>query len=205
MVQRSPTFVFPAEWLWAAQDRHYHADNDPAVADREGFTYPNKILREIVNQGVHAGIRAHPGRFDALEKAGFKLDRFGDIYENLYVRFGGHYVDIGCSARIAKGEIKMKTQRVKGLTENGLLFEGGEEVRADLIVLCTGFDHDFRKDAARILGPKAADEIDDFYGLDEEGEIRGHAKPAGREYCSFQNRQDIMLTLTRPSSVLSWR
>lgn len=79
MVQRSPTFVFPAEWLWAAEDRNYHANKDPGVADREEFTYPNKILREIVNQAVHAGIKANPDRFDALEDAGFKLDRFGDI------------------------------------------------------------------------------------------------------------------------------
>lgn len=100
---------------------------------------------------------------------------------NLYVRFGGHYVDIGASARIAKGEIKMKTSPVKQLTEDGLLFEDGSELGADLIVLCTGFDHDFRNDAARILGQDTADQIDEFYGMSEEGEIRGHARPAGRK------------------------
>lgn len=153
------------------------------MADREEYTYPNKILRTIVNQAVHTGIENNPKRFDDLEAAGFKLDRFGDIYNNLYVRFGGHYVDIGASARIAKGEIKMKTAAVERLTENGLLFEDGTEVGADLIVLCTGFDHDFRNDAARIVGPDIADQIDDFYGLDREGEIRGHARPAGRKCC----------------------
>ena len=123
MVQRSPTFVFPAEWLWAAEDREYHPEKHPAEADRETFTYPNKIMREIVNQAVHAGIGANPKRFDDLENAGFLLDRFGDIYTNLYVRFGGHYVDIGCSARIAKGEITVKTEPVKGLTKTGECLE----------------------------------------------------------------------------------
>ena len=181
IVQRNPTFIFPAEWLHAAEDVHYHADMHTGDADREAFTYPNKVMREIINRNVWAGIKASPERFDALEKAGFKVDRFGDIYNNLYVRFGGHYVDIGCSARIAKGEIKVNTEPVAHLTEDGLLFEDGKEVRADLIVLCTGFDKVFRNDAARIVGRDVAEQMDDFWGTDAEGEIRGHAKPAGRK------------------------
>ena len=138
-------------------------------------------MREIINRHVWAGIKASPERFDALEKAGFKVDRFGDIYSNIFIRFGGHYVDIGCSARIAKGEIKVKTEPVERLTEDGLLFEDGKEVGADLIVLCTGFDKVFRNDAARIVGRDVAEQMDEFWGTDAEGEIRGHAKPAGRK------------------------
>ena len=182
IVQRGATFVFPAEWLHAAEDTQYHPDKMPDVADREDFTYPNKIQREVINNHVWAGIKARPDRFDALEKAGFKLDRFGDTYNNLYVRLGGHYVDIGASARIAKGEIKVKTAPVKSLTGDGLLFEDGSEVGADLIVLCTGFDHVFRNDAAKIVGTEAAEQMDDYWGTDREGELRAHAKPAGREY-----------------------
>lgn len=184
MVQRNPTFVFPTEWLHAAEDRHYRVDTSAEEADKESFTYPNKILREMINRNVWAGIDASPERFDALEKAGFKLDRYGDIYDNLYVRFGGHYVDIGASARIAKGEIKMKGEPVKCLTEDGLEFEDGSKIGADLIVLATGFDHVFRNHAAKIIGKEAADQMDEFWGVDAEGEIRGHAKPAGREYGS---------------------
>lgn len=185
MVQRSPTFVFPAEWLHASQDAHYRADTTADDADKETLTYPSKILREMINRAVWSGIRASPDRFDALEKAGFKLDRYGDTYDNLYVRFGGHYVDIGASARIAKGEIKVKGEPVARLTENGLLFEDGTELGADLIVLATGFDHVFRNDAARIVGKDVADQMDEYWGVDAEGELRGHAKPAGREYLTF--------------------
>lgn len=181
MVQRNPTFVFPAEWLHGAEDLHYHANMAAEDADKESFTYPNKILREQINRAVWSGIKAFPDRFDALEKAGFKLDRYGDTYDHLYVRFGGHYVDIGASARIAKGEIKIKGEPVKHLTEDGLLFEDGTEIGADLIVLATGFDHVFRNDAARIIGKEAADQMDEFWGVDAEGELRGHAKPAGRK------------------------
>lgn len=42
-------------------------------------------------------------RFDALERAGFRVERYGDIFEFLCVRLGGHYLDVGCSAKIAAG------------------------------------------------------------------------------------------------------
>ena len=75
MVQRNSTFVFPAEWLHRAEDVHYHSKMAAEDADKESFTYPNKILREMINRAVWGAIKANPDRFDALENAGFKLDR----------------------------------------------------------------------------------------------------------------------------------
>ena len=203
MVQRTPTFVFPGEWLVAAEDVDYRPDTDPEVVDRKEFTYPHKILREMVNQEVHSAIRANLDRFDALESAGCMLNRFGDIYDNLYIRFGGHYVDIGCSERIAKGDIKVQSQPVVKIVKDGLSFRDGTEVKADVIVLCTGFNHNVRIDAARILGD-IADQVDDFYGIDSEGELKGHARPAGRKYRSTSGRSPA--NHTRCESILPrWR
>lgn len=193
MIQRGATFIFPAEWLHAAEDVHYRRDTDIAEADRESFTYPNKVMREIINRATWSSIKNNPERFDALEKAGFKVERYGDIYTNLYVRFGGHYVDIGACARIVKGEIKVKGVPVKGLSENGLLLEDGSELPADLIVLCTGFDHNFRNDAKKIVGETVANVMDDFWSMDKEGEVRAHAKLAGRQYC-HTGREATLLT-----------
>ncbi|KAK8214757.1 hypothetical protein M8818_002338 [Zalaria obscura] len=178
MVQRGKTFVFPAEVLHHAQNILYNTNIPTATADRLSSTFPNKIVREFTNRAVFRAADEMAAYFDALEAAGFRLDRKGDIYDNLYVRFGGHYVDVGTSARIAKGEIKMKTEAVKEWTEHGLRFDDGSEVEADLIVLCTGFEHDFRASAREILGD-VADQVDEFWGLDAEGEIRGAFKPAG--------------------------
>jgi hypothetical protein len=44
-------------------------------------------------------------RFDGLEQAGFKVERFGDMHHHLNERQGGHYVDVGTSAKIAKGMV----------------------------------------------------------------------------------------------------
>lgn len=137
----------------------------------------------MANRIIHGLIKAYPERFDALEKVGFKVDRPGDLYTNLYIRYGGHYVDIGNVARITSGQVKINTKPIKCLTENGLAFEDGSELEADLIVLATGFEHDFRKDAAEILGSEIAGQMENFWGVDSEGELRGFAKLAGRE-CS---------------------
>jgi hypothetical protein len=46
-----------------------------------------------------------PERFDALEQVGFKVIRYGDIVYQLYEKFGGHYMDVGASAKIANGQV----------------------------------------------------------------------------------------------------
>jgi cation diffusion facilitator CzcD-associated flavoprotein CzcO len=180
MLQRRPTFVLPVEWLHAGMAPDYNQTKDSSRADREAFTYPYKITRELINRTVHKLIDDNPTRFDALERAGFRLERYGDVTNNIYVRMGGHYIDTGASAKISAGQIKMKTQPVMSLTQNGLLFDDGSELKADLIVLSTGFDHDFRRQTGQIIGP-IADQIDDYWGVDNEGEIRAFAKPAGRK------------------------
>ena len=44
-----------------------------------------------------------PERFDSLERAGFKLDRGLDLWRALTKRNGGHYMDVGASAKISAG------------------------------------------------------------------------------------------------------
>ena len=195
MVQRNPTFIFPGEWLVAFHAHDYHMDKATEVADREQATQPYKIQREMANRRIHGLIAAYPERFDALEKAGFKVDRPGDLLTNLYIRAGGHYVDIGNCDRIVNGDVKIKTQPVVELTTDGLRFEDGTELKADLLVLCTGFEHDFSKDAAQIVGKEIAEQMDNFWGMDAEGELQGFAKLAGRKYlpriCSYFTADSI--------------
>lgn len=52
---------------------------------------------------LHTKAKEEPERFAALEKAGFRLDRTGDMTYYLLEKLGGHYMDVGTSAKIAKG------------------------------------------------------------------------------------------------------
>lgn len=54
--------------------------------------------------------RQEPERFDALEKAGFLLDRDGDMIYQIFERFGGHYMDVGASKKISSGMVRPMIQ-----------------------------------------------------------------------------------------------
>jgi len=70
-------------------------------------------------------------------------------------------------------------------TRTGLGFSDGTEVSADLIIFCTGFVGNMRTDVAQIFGKEVAARADDFWGLDEEGELRGVFKRNSRTLSSI--------------------
>ena len=67
-------------------------------------------------------------------------------------------------------------------TSDGLAFEDGTELKGDIIVFTTGFIQNMRQIAGQILGPEVEDQLEDFWGVDAEGELRGAFKHAGRRY-----------------------
>ncbi|KAF2703732.1 FAD/NAD(P)-binding domain-containing protein [Pleomassaria siparia CBS 279.74] len=179
MVQRSPTYVLPYEYHQRVQSRLYNDQVSVEVADRASFSTPIAITRQLALAGMHAAARAEPERFDALEKGGFKLERYGDIIYYIYVRMGGHYMDVGASKKIAQGQIKMKTNSLPvEYTTDGVRCENGDVLPADLLVFATGFETNMKRDVRRYFGD-VADRADDFWGVDEEGEILGAFKPTG--------------------------
>ena len=79
-------------------------------------------------------------------------------------------------------QIKMKSDSLPvAYTEDGLLFSNGDHLKADVIVFATGFVGNLRLVVADIFGPEVGSQVEDFWGLDDEGEIRGAFKPSGRK------------------------
>ena len=60
------------------------------------------------------------------------------------------------------------------------MFDPGTELEADVVIFATGFHSNMRNTIADIVGPTITDRIDNFWGLDEEGEVRGAWRPVGR-------------------------
>lgn len=165
-------------------------------SDRATLSLPVAIIRKMGLVGTKFAVDREHGRYDALEQAGFKVERYCDIWKSLVEQLGGHYQDVGCSAKIAAGLVRTCRVKVLTLTENdirqitvksdaspiqytstGLEFSDGSELEADVVVWCTGFEIDTRKHALRWFGPDVANGLDDCWGLDEEGELRGVFKP----------------------------
>ena len=51
----------------------------------------------------------------------------------------------------------------------------------DVIVFSTGFEGNLREALVPILGHDVASRLEDWWGVNEEGELRGAYKPSGRK------------------------
>ncbi|KAL5590066.1 hypothetical protein FOVSG1_011933 [Fusarium oxysporum f. sp. vasinfectum] len=148
------------------------------ISDRAMFSLPVSIARILSSKTFHAMARAQPERYEALERAGFRVDPFGDIQDAINIRLGGHYIDVGTSAKISKNLIKVKSDAAAvRYTEHGLAFSDGTEVKTDVIVLATGFVGNLRQHVEKIFGPAVAKKAGDCFGLNSEGEVLGAFKP----------------------------
>ncbi|KEF51438.1 uncharacterized protein A1O9_12587 [Exophiala aquamarina CBS 119918] len=180
MFQRGKTYVLPAEYLATVAGRSYRKDVATSDADQEAQSLPNVVSRLLFDKSLNAQAALQPERFDALERAGFQVQRYGDLLWHINERFGGHYIDVGCSERISRGEIKMKSGvSLTQFANDGLGFSDGSVVPADVIIFCTGFLGDMRSEVARLFGQQVADRTRGFWGLDVEGEFNGAFRPSG--------------------------
>ena len=123
--------------------------------------------------GLLTGFRGSPDYYEGLKRAGFLAVSEGPVHQQIYIRGGAHYPDIGAVAAISQGDIKVKTDLL-GLTESGLQFKDGE-LPADVVVYATGFDKDVRKQIYEMLREDVG--LDPVWGLDQEGEVRGVWRP----------------------------
>jgi hypothetical protein len=84
----------------------YNSEKPTELSDRNMFTNPIAVSRLVSAANLHAMARAQPERWDALERAGFKVDPYGDIQDAVNNRLGGHYIDVGTSAKISNGLVR---------------------------------------------------------------------------------------------------
>ncbi|KAK4947994.1 hypothetical protein LTR10_013047 [Elasticomyces elasticus] len=180
MIQRGKTPIYPAEYNSGWSDPIYNQHVPIEVADRLAIGFPNSIIRQMNIGGYKKLSGREPERYAALEKAGFRIEPNVDVWPILCGKQGGHYVDVGTSKKIGDGLIKIKNDAsLVGFTESGLLFDDGSTLAADFVVFCTGFVNDARDIAIDIVGPEVGELLDDYFFVDDEGEIRGAWKPQG--------------------------
>lgn len=79
-------------------------------------------------------------------------------------------------------QIKMQSSSLPvAYTENGLSCADGTTLPADLIVFATGFVGNLRLVVSNMFGPEVAGQLEDYWGMDDEGEIKGAFKQSGRK------------------------
>ncbi|KZO98462.1 dimethylaniline monooxygenase [Calocera viscosa TUFC12733] len=179
LIQRTPTMVLALEDVQALYARVFRADGPPLeVADIMWESTPIPISRTFskMTLGSDAVLAKHEG----LRKAGFMVAETDPLHA-VYNRGGGHYIDVGASALIIDGKIKMKAGvPITSFTPTGLSFEDGTTLDADVVVFATGYNLQSMSETARqIVGEEIGRKLKDVWGLDGESHLRGMHRNSG--------------------------
>ncbi len=172
MVQRSPTMVVNVDPSAQLYDQSYLGEGPPID------------IRDILNSGIplavikasHKLITNEVKKLDAallrrLEKVGFRLE-FGEDGTGWPLKFrtrgGGYYFNVGCSELIADQKIRLiQATDIKRFTADGLELGDGPTLRADLVVLATGYKGLDHVVASR-FGEAVAKRVGPIWGFDDK-------------------------------------
>ena len=171
MVQRSPTMVVNVDPSAQLYDQSYLGDGPPIdIRDTLNSGTPLAVIK-----ASHKLITNEVKKLDApllqrLEQAGFRLE-FGEDGTGWPLKFrtrgGGYYFNVGCSELIADRKIRLiQATDIKRFTADGLELGDGSTLRADLVVLATGYkglDHV----VSSLFGEAVAKRVGPIWGFDD--------------------------------------
>jgi putative flavoprotein involved in K+ transport len=199
MIQRSSTHVVKSDTLmdFGFKDLYSESALERGIttekADLLFASMPFRIMHKPQISIYEQIARKDAAFYDDLRKVGFMLD-FGDDGSGLMMkalrRGSGYYIDVGASAKIASGDIKLKSGvEIGEIKERSVVFSDGTELPADLIVYATGYGS-MNGWVAQIVSPEVADKVGKCWGFGSgttndpgpwEGELRNMWKPTRQE------------------------
>lgn len=181
VVQRGATRIYAPGHITQVQKRFWNDSTGAEYGDiisTEDAVVLNACLSNLV---MKMQKEAHDqAYYDGLAKAGFLAQNEGAVHNQIFCRVGRHYPDIGAGEAIINGEFAIKSgASVTGFTPEGLAFDDGTHLEADVVCFCTGFKKDNRDIIADIIGEDI--KLEPVWNLDKEGEIRGVFRPTGHD------------------------
>lgn len=197
MVQRSSTHIVRSDSLMDLVFGGLYSEDavesglTTDKADMLFASIPYKVMPDF-HRPVFDLIKARDKDFyEGLSQAGFMLD-FGDDESGLFMKYvrrgSGYYIDVGASALIADGTIKLKSAPglgVERIEADTVVLNDGSRLPADLIVYATGYGS-MNGWAAKLISQEVADNVGPCWGLGSgttkdpgpyEGELRNMWKP----------------------------
>jgi putative flavoprotein involved in K+ transport len=121
---------------------------------------------------------------EGLVARGFKFTSGEDAAGHQWMvrtRYGGYYLDAGCSQLIIDGEIGLlQYDRIERFVAGGALLKDGSVVPADLVILATGFVPQ-QVVVAQILGEEIAQKVGPVWGFGADGEMSNMWKRTAQE------------------------
>jgi hypothetical protein len=184
MVQRSTTHIVSNEGITEIALGGLYEEGGPPVDDADLLLHsmPGAVLKSLSIELCKKQAKMDEKLLADLEKVGFQLDsgpHGGGLFIKYMQRGGGYYIDVGASRLIADGKIKLKVgQSVEQVLEHGVKFADGSTLDADEIIFATGYKN-LRTVTREIFGDGVADTMEDVWGFNPEGEIRGVWRNSG--------------------------
>lgn len=203
MVQRSPSIVVRSETLMRLGFEGLYSEDavenglDVDMADMLSASIPYRMIPEVQRPIYEAIAEVDAPFYRQLTDAGFLWD-FGEDNSGLMAKAmrtaSGYYIDVGASALIADGRIKIKSgAAIESIVQNGLVMSDGTIIVADVIIHATGYKS-LDDTIARLISPEVSERVGKFWGYGSgmngdpgpyEGELRNMWKPTAQKALWF--------------------
>jgi len=174
LVQRSPTLIVSIE---PSAQLVYTPYNDGTLEDNDliATSMPLKLARRSHAMVTEKSKELDRELLEGLGRVGFRLD-FGEDNTGWQFKYltrgGGYYFNVGCSDLIVKGAIKLKQfSDIEAFVADGAKMKSGETLRADLIVLATGYKRQ-EELVKKLFGEGVAIRVGTIWGFGEAQELR---------------------------------
>jgi cation diffusion facilitator CzcD-associated flavoprotein CzcO len=174
LVQRSSTLITNIE---PSAQLAYSAYNEGTLEDNDliATSMPLALARRSHQMITAESKELDKELLDGLERVGFKLD-YGDEgtgWQFKYLtRGGGYYFNVGCSNLVVEGAIRLaQFADIDGFVADGARLKDGDTLKADLIVLATGYRPQ-EELVQKLFGEAVAKRVGPIWGFGAEQELR---------------------------------
>ncbi len=199
MVQRSSTLVVRSETLMDIGFGALYSEEALARgitterADLEFASVPFALMAERGRKATRLMEERDADLLHRLDMAGFRRDSGVDgsgLMMKAFRTGSGYYIDVGGSELIADGRVGIRSGvEPTGFSADAVALSDGSSLRADLVVLATGY-HTVQETISGLLGAETAARIGHCWGYGSgtpgdpgpwEGEMRNLWKPLAQE------------------------
>jgi putative flavoprotein involved in K+ transport len=172
LVQRSPTLIVNIEPSAQLPYALYSEGTPLEDCDLISASMPLSLMRKSHRMMTTQARHLDQQLLDDLSRVGFKIDVEDETgWQFKYLqRGGGYYFNVGCSNLIVEGKIRLlQFADIEGFVAAGARMSSGDVIRADLIVLATGY-RGLEYLVRSLFGDGVADRVGPVWGIDEEAQ-----------------------------------
>ena len=183
LVQRSPTLIVNIEPSAQLPYALYSEGIPLEDCDLIAASMPLALMRQSHRAMTAQARTLDKPLLDGLTRAGFRVDvedQTGWQFKYLE-RGGGYYFNVGCSDLIVEGKVRLaQFSAIDRFVAVGARMKSGDLLRADLVVLATGY-LGLEYLVRRLFGDGVADRVGPIWGFDEaQQELRSMWMPTGQ-------------------------